>query len=449
MNQVSIFFRLVLSNSWLKKSTLSGSRSNFEHGQAPALHQTALRTLALCILVGGYTHLLLGPTSANAATSAETLHHPHPSTTGSVVGTDAKQSDDQPDTTGSTESSRRSELLQLQSDRLAYNGEILAEHRVTVVAEASGLALEVNVAIGQAVRAGDIILQIDSTVLEAQKEQAMTSLEVAQAQLELLLEETSPADLEAARASLASAQASYDRVLAGAQSEDVRIAESQLRQAQAAVSVAQSAYNEVKGNPRVGLMPQSLQLQNATLELEAAQARYDKVVRGASAEDIASAYAQLVNARNQLAKLEEGPKAAEVRIAEAQVKQAETGLFLAQLALDKATVRTPVDGVVAMVDVTAGSMVGNGSDVAVVLSPDVKVTIPVEEVRLSELAVGQPAVMRVDAYPDRLFEAEVTTIAPEFDPTTRTVKVTLRPGNDDMRHLRPGMFATVDLFNKE
>ena len=62
------------------------------------------------------------------------------------------------------------------------------------------------------------------------------------------------------------------------------------------------------GQVRLGLadsrrIPYRLQLQQATLALEAAQAQYDKVLKGSTADVTAGAYAQLVNARAQLDRL--------------------------------------------------------------------------------------------------------------------------------------------------
>lgn len=346
---------------------------------------------------------------------------------------------------GDDNDARLNELLASQAGRLTYNGEILAVDRIAVIAEANGMAMSVDINVGQEVEAGDILIQIDTTTLEAQREQAMANLDAAKARLELQLEGPTDEELEAADAGLAAAEEAYNRLLSGPDPDDLQIARAQLRQSEAVVRLAQSAYNEVKSSPRIGSLPQSLELERATLQLESAQAQYNKATKGPTASEIASAYSQVVTARTTFARMQDGPKPAERRITEAQIRQAETGLFLAQLALDKATVRAPVDGIVTTVDASVGSMIGQGSPVVVLLSHEVKVTIPVEEYKLSTLEVGQAAVIRVDAYPDQLFDGTVTAIAPELDAVTRTVQVTISPTNAEPNLLRPGMFASVDL----
>ncbi|MFZ1753223.1 MAG: efflux RND transporter periplasmic adaptor subunit [Caldilineaceae bacterium] len=326
----------------------------------------------------------------------------------------------------------------------SYNGEIVPVRQVVVIGEVAGRVLELNVDVGDVVTAGQLLLRVDSSILEAQREQALAGLIAAQSQLDLLQADPEAADLAAAQAGVNAAGASYQRAVGGATDEDLTMALAQVRQAEAAVNVAQAAYNQVKGNPNIGMLPQSMQLQQATIGLEAARAQYEKVAKGATGDVVAGAYAQLSNARAQLERLERGPKAAQIRAAEAQVKQAETGLYLTQLQLDKATVKSPLDGVVAQVQTSAGSMAGPGTPLIVLLSHDVKVLIPVEENQVATLALGNPATIQVNAWPDRTFAGVITNIAPNLDPATRTVQVTVRPVGD-APELQPGMSVSVTL----
>lgn len=330
---------------------------------------------------------------------------------------------------------------------LIYNGDVAAEQQVAIVAQVSGLVLELAVDVGAPVKAGDALVKIDSTMLEAQRAQALAGLEAAKAQLDVLKDPPKESDLAAARAGVAAAAAAYKRATDGLTDEDRRLVTAQLRLAQAAVTVAQAGYNQVKDVPNVGALPQSLQLQSATLQLEAAQAQFDKAVKGPTADAIAGAYAQLVNAQAQLQRLQDGAKPAQIQAVEAQVKAAETALYLAQLQLNKAVVAAPIDGVISRVQTAVGSLAAPGAPLLTMLSNQVKVTIAVEEARLSQLQVGQPAIIRVTAYPERTFAGVVAIIAPELDPSTRTVQVTIRP-TDDATGLAPGMSASVELVSQ-
>jgi len=330
-----------------------------------------------------------------------------------------------------------------------YNGEILADRIVPVVAEVAGQVVELNVDVGDNVIAGDQLLRIDSTIPESQHAQAMAALELAQSQLELATTDPEDTDLEAARAGVDAARAAYQRALQGATEEDLRLILSQVRQAEAAVALYQAQYDRIASSPFAGMMPESLQLQQATLGLEAAQAQYDKVLKGATSDVIAGAYAQLTGAEAQLARLEAGAKPAQIKAAKAGVKQAEIAVYLAQLQLEKTIAKAPMDGFVYKLDAVEGGMVAPGVLMVILFSHDVKILIPVEEFRYQEIQVGQLATIRVDAYPDRAFDAVVSSIAPTFNPATRTVQVTVRPTGSDAADLVPGMFAIVELMEQQ
>ncbi len=327
-----------------------------------------------------------------------------------------------------------------------YNGEIIADRIVPVVAETAGQVVKVNVEVGSDVKAGAVLVRIESSVQEAQRAQAMAAVELAQSQLDLATTKPTATDLEAAKSAVAAADAAYRRALEGARDEDKRMALAQLRQAEEAVKVYQAQYDRIAGSPVAAMLPESLQLQQGTLAKEAAQAQYDKVLSGATQDQIAGAYAQLAGARAQLARLEEGAKPAQINAAKAGVKQAETALYLAQLQLDKTVVKAPTDGFIYQLDATEGVMTGPGKALAVIFSHDMKILISVQESKATEVQLDQPAVIRVDAYPDRSFQGKVTAIAPSFDAATRTVRVTVRPTGEDAIVLRTGMFATVELM---
>jgi multidrug resistance efflux pump len=326
-----------------------------------------------------------------------------------------------------------------------YTAEVVPVDQVPIVPEAAGQVIQFDLEVGDLVSQGDLLLSIDSSTYEAQRAQALAALQAAQAQLDLLLDGAKEQDIEAARAAVTAADEAYKRALEGPTEEDLIMAEAQLRQAEAAVKRAQAAYDQVSWNPLIAALPESVQLESATLQLESAQAQYEKLTKGSTEDVIAGAYAQLASARAQLQALEEGAKPAQVDAAQAQVNQAETALYLSQLQLDKTQVRAPINGIVASVSTSLGSMVAPGNPVAVIMSPDVEIVVPVEETRLAELAIGQPASIRVDAFPDREFAGEVAIIAPTLDPGTRTVQVTIRALDGD-GVLRPGMFATVELI---
>ena len=67
---------------------------------------------------------------------------------------------------------------------------------------------------------------------------------------------------------------------------------------------------------------------------------------------------------------------------------------------------------------------------------------------LRQVAIGEIARLRMNAYPDRVFRARVSSIGPILDPNIRTAKVRLEVDNPGGL-MRIGMFVTATLYGSE
>ncbi len=143
----------------------------------------------------------------------------------------------------------------------------------------------------------------------------------------------------------------------------------------------------------------------------------------------------------------------------AQLDQADTALQLArsradgadarldetQRALRDAEVTAPFAGMIAQRFVSVGEFVQPGTRLFELVALDpIEVEFRVSEVDSSRVAVGQTVGVRVAPYPDELFQATVTVVAPTIDTATRTLRVKATLPNPETR-LRPGLFARADL----
>jgi membrane fusion protein, multidrug efflux system len=172
---------------------------------------------------------------------------------------------------------------------------------------------------------------------------------------------------------------------------------------------------------------------------------------------LAQADAQATEAERELARMEK--LHAEGVAADAKLDSMRTQLRLARSSRDAAgaqlgmaargardsTVRAPFAGLVARRYVSEGEFVQPGQKLfdLVALDPiEVEFTLPERD--SSRVVLGQPVAVRVAPFPDQVFQAEVTVIAPTIDPTTRTLRVKARMSNTEGR-LRPGLFARADL----
>lgn len=178
--------------------------------------------------------------------------------------------------------------------------------------------------------------------------EAQAIVEEAQARLRILQNAHGQiADATAAQAVLTAAEAKLQQLQGGPTAAaliDVRAA---MQQAAATLQIAQSAYNQVQWRNDVAMLPEALQLQQATIAYEAAKARYDQLVGGADQAQLSAAQAEIETARANLARLQTPTKADEVEAATAQLRQAQAKLDLLTAGAPAATLAATAAAVTA------------------------------------------------------------------------------------------------------
>lgn len=108
------------------------------------------------------------------------------------------------------------------------------------------------------------------------------------------------------------------------------------------------------------------------------------------------------------------------------------------------TILAPFDGQLGIRRVNLGQFLEAGSAIAELEALDpLYVDYALPERRLSEVQVEQPVEVRVEAYPERVFEGRIQAISPAVNRETRNIQVRALVPNPD-RLLLPGMFAKVD-----
>lgn len=148
-------------------------------------------------------------------------------------------------------------------------------------------------------------------------------------------------------------------------------------------------------------------------------------------------------ARDRALAMVDGAKA-EVALAKARLSEAETEL-------QKATIRSPIAGVVLNRTAEPGQIVAASLNAPVLftLAEDLarmELRVDVDEADIGRVAVGNEARFTVDAYPDRSFPATITTVryAPETTEGVVSYKAILSVDNSEGL-LRPGMTATATI----
>ena len=179
---------------------------------------------------------------------------------------------------------------------------------------------------------------------------------------------------------------------------------------------------------------------------------------------------RVADAQTRRSESETAVSRADQALLEAQRAQAAAGLALDNASLNRARldlaytrIRAPVAGVLGIRQVHVGDLVSNGRDV-VALTPldDVWVTAYFNERQLDHVRPGQPASLRLDAYPGITLPGHVEAIGPltaeqfsDVPPANVTgnytkvmqrvpVKIRIDPATNRLRgQVRPGMSAVA------
>ena len=332
---------------------------------------------------------------------------------------------------------------------VSATGVVVPSRWATLSFSMGGIVEEVLVEEGDQVNEGQLLVRLDDSDLAHAVAQAEVGLAMAQATLAQVEASPRQEELAVAQAGVAAAQAQLSKLRSGATEEEITAARGARETAAMALQQAQAAYDEVSWLEEIREMPQALALQRATAEYEIANARYETLVRGALAEDIAMAQAEVDRARASLALLRSGARLEDIGVAETGVAQAELALAQAVSAIDDAALTAPFAGTVGALLVRAGEMVNPGAP-AVLLGDvgDFKIeTTDLNEVDLYLISVGQTVDLTFDALPERSMLGVVTQIAPmaslEQGGTNYKVTIELEEQDPDLRW---GMTAFVDIL---
>ncbi len=330
-------------------------------------------------------------------------------------------------------------------------GTIQASAQTSLLFQTAGRVVEVHVEPGDVVKQGQVLMKLDATELQLAVDQAQVALDIAKIKLEQLKAGPTPEEIASAQAALESARANLAGLLKGPDPHDIRVAELNVEVAKNNLWQAQAQRDADRGNPGTPdwqLDLDEARINNAQNQLEIALQNLEKAKAGPTADQVAAARAQVVQAEANLKKLQNTPSRYDVAIAEAQVRQAELSLQQAQNNLSKAVLTAPYDGIVAAVNYRVGDQ-ATSSQPAVVLIDQSALSIQVNlaEVDIPKIQLGQPVNITLDALPDRSFTGHVSYIAPAGISTQGVVNfavTVLLDGADSA--VKPGMTATANII---
>jgi HlyD family secretion protein len=146
--------------------------------------------------------------------------------------------------------------------------------------------------------------------------------------------------------------------------------------------------------------------------------------KGGAEADLTAARLALTRAQNELSTRQGELRTADDDAAlptslEGQLSIARSEYAVARAALDKMTVRAPIDGTVLQVNVREGEAVSPGSPQPPLQLADLSamcLRAELDERDIGAVKVGQPVIVRAAAFPRREFEGSVSSVAPLIEP---------------------------------
>ena len=227
----------------------------------------------------------------------------------------------------------------------------------------------------------------------------------------------------------------------------------------AAVAQAEAAVNQAKAKVeqlrRVGAIVTTEALRQAESNLDRAQLELDRTTKLVDSRavpvvelDNARHAVDLARAQKNAAEAQQvasAPLGADSRVALAALLQAQAQLAGAKVHLDQTRLVALQSGEVLSRAVEPGDVVQPARTLLVMAADaDVQLVFQPDERNLAWIQLGQKARASADAFPQQVFDATVSYIAPSIDPQRGSVEVRLAVPRPPA-HLKPDMTVSIDL----
>jgi HlyD family secretion protein len=280
------------------------------------------------------------------------------------------------------------------------SGNIAVSQEASLAFGTGGKVDKIYVKEGDRVSSGDVLAKLDAGALELALTQANLALATAEYNLDKTQQIYTKPDIEGARAAV--------------------------HQAEAYLEYAKHMLEAEANNPE-DIQTWENEVYQAEVNLAAAKQKLESMLAGGEAEEVA------------LRRLE--------------VEAARQAMAQAQKELDEATITAPFDGVVGAIYVKEGDVIptptmGPKIIIYLITPSSMELEAEVDEIDVSDVELGQKAMISVDAFPDEQFDGVVTLISPvpiiESGLVSYEVRIGFTVPSDSK--LRVGMSATADII---
>jgi HlyD family secretion protein len=293
-------------------------------------------------------------------------------------------------------------------------GKIEALSQVDIKSKASGIIKYLYVNAGDRIREGQLLVELDKEILEAQLKQAKAFLDAAESKLQEMQSQDKTYQANLQKAQLEAENRDYD--------------------------FAAAEYKRSQGLYHQGLISKA-DFDTAEQKMKATEVNRNSLLAAVKVREAELAQ----NSRT-------------IETTRAELVQAQAQYEQAQQNLAYASIRSPISGVVLSREVEVGDAVSSilqlGSNATLIMTlgdvQELYVKGKVDETDIGLVKVGQPVRMTVDAYKSRTFQGKVFRIAPmgvEKDNVTRfEVRISIA---NDLDLLKVNMSSNAEIVLEE
>lgn len=202
------------------------------------------------------------------------------------------------------------------------------------------------------------------------------------------------------------------------------------------------------------------ELDTTTLKLQANQAEAALAVANAAYKDALLNHQRLqkLYEKTAVSQMQLEKAALALEAADTQQKSAEAALNTVKHMLNMAYMRAPFAGIITSKNMEEGDVInpmmgmsmGNSGVLTLMDLKKIKITLDVPSEDIEKISIGQKCIVKVDTYPDEVFEGEIYTRNLAADTISKTFKVEVKVENPEIK-IKAGVFAEVkvEIFRKE
>jgi len=245
---------------------------------------------------------------------------------------------------------------------------------------------------GDIVKKGSPLIRLDSEELKARLDEKKAMLKGAEA------------GYETAKANLENGEARVESAIA-----EIKVAESEVERIKAIFEEARDNFNRISELFRQGYASRK--------DMDSARALYDSTNAQFNA---AIAKRQSLEAALNTAKAGLRAAGAQLQYSTANIDEARAQLKLIETQLKDTELLSPIEGIIAYKSFEEGEMASPGKSIYTIYDlTKIRARVDIEETDISKLKLGNSAIIKTDALPDKGFDGEIIEIGREAEFATQ------------------------------